>query len=67
MTYWTASANELEKALLCNTTVLMVHFLRTASPDDVARLVGEPLASDQKTIVAVIEALTNRLAPVNVA
>ena len=63
MDTWNEQADKLEKALLDNTPALVLHFLRTASPDTIGGLAAEALpdCSGSKVRQSVVSVLAARL------
>lgn len=61
MTDWSELADRLEKALLNDKQALMLHFLRTASPEDIDKIAGDVLPCSEKARASVTQTLAHRL------
>ncbi|EHH7254049.1 hypothetical protein J5X32_001742 [Escherichia coli] len=61
MDFWNEQADQLEKALLDNAPALVLHYIRTASPEAVAELAGDALPTSENTRASVVATLATRL------
>lgn len=61
MDFWNEQADQLEKALLDNAPALVLHYIRTASPEAVAALAGDALPASDNTRASVVATLAARL------
>lgn len=63
---WDQLADKLEASLLAQPKALAVHFLKTASPGELADLAGDALPSTDNTRAGVVQHLTARIQWTNV-
>jgi hypothetical protein len=61
MTYWNKQADKLEKTLLENPRALVLHFIRTASPQAISAIAGDALPDSDNTRASVVATLAGRL------
>ncbi|RRS01189.1 hypothetical protein EIP75_21680 [Aquabacterium soli] len=60
-TFWDDQADQLAKALATKVPALIQHFVRTATPEALAALVGDALPDKIEHRVAVVEILSRRV------
>lgn len=62
MKFWNAQAEQLEKKMLEHVPELMLHFLQTATHEQITNLVGEALPESDNTRSSIIAHCSARLA-----
>jgi hypothetical protein len=61
MNYWNEQADKLERTLLENPRALVLHFIRTASPEALLDVAGDALADSDNARASVVATLAARL------
>lgn len=62
MSFWDKQADHLEQKLLQNMPALMLHFLQTASEEQIIKITSDGLPMSDNTRSSIIAHLTMRLA-----